>query len=88
MRDFQTQLRQLKDQGNESKQKLLNLEKTVYELSKKKLGVKLMVCLLVLIGLVLLIWCILEADCRLLQRKPSPGWDNTEGAWSLQAEVG
>ncbi|KAF2538906.1 hypothetical protein F2Q70_00005349 [Brassica cretica] len=44
--------RQLKDQGNESEQKLLNLEKTVYELSKKKSGVKLMVCLLVLIGIV------------------------------------
>ncbi|KAL0702583.1 hypothetical protein Bca4012_058705 [Brassica carinata] len=55
MRDFQRELRQLKSQGNESEQKLLNLEKTVYELSKKKSGVKLMVCLLVLIGLVLLI---------------------------------
>ena len=54
MRDFQTQLRQLKDQGNESEQKLVLLEKTVYELSKKKSGVKLMVSLLVLIGLVFL----------------------------------
>ncbi|KAL0854956.1 hypothetical protein Bca101_060108 [Brassica carinata] len=55
MRDFQTQLRVLKDQGNESEQKLVLLEKTVYELSKKKSRVKLMVCLLVLIGLVFLV---------------------------------
>ena len=55
MREFQTQLRRLKEQGDESDQKLLNLEKTVYELSKKKSPAKLMVCLLVLIGLVLLI---------------------------------
>ncbi|XP_048593342.1 uncharacterized protein LOC106369797 [Brassica napus] len=55
MRDFQTQLRQLKEEGDESEQKLLNLEKTVYELSKKKSRAKLMVCLLVLIGLVILI---------------------------------
>ena len=55
MREFQTQLRRLKEQGDESEQKLLNLEKTVYELSKKKSAAKLMVCLLVLIGLVLLI---------------------------------
>ena len=55
MREFQTQLRRLKEQGVESDQKLLNLEKTVYELSKKKSPAKLMVCLLVLIGLVLLI---------------------------------
>ncbi|KAL0728532.1 hypothetical protein Bca4012_024625 [Brassica carinata] len=54
-REFQRQLRDLKVQGYESEQKLLNLEKTVDELSKKKYGVKLMVCLLVLIGLVLVI---------------------------------
>ena len=62
MRDFQTQLRQLKDQGNESEQKLVKLEKTVCELSKKKsevtngfeLVVCLMVCVLVLIGLVVM----------------------------------
>ena len=62
MSDFQTQLRQLKDQGNESEQKLVNLEKTVCELFKKKSGVTngfelvvcLMVCVLVLIGLVVM----------------------------------
>ncbi|WZZ36382.1 hypothetical protein YC2023_019783 [Brassica napus] len=50
MSDFQTQLRQLKDQGNESEQKLVNLEKTVCELFKKKSGVtngfELVVCLM------------------------------------------
>ena len=55
MREFQRQVRDLKVQGNEIEQKLLSLEKTVHELSKEKSGVKLMVCLLVLIGLVLLI---------------------------------
>ena len=38
MREFQTQLRQLKDQGFECEQKLVKLQKTVCELSKKKLG--------------------------------------------------
>ncbi|XP_013623774.1 PREDICTED: uncharacterized protein At1g43920, Chloroplastic-like [Brassica oleracea var. oleracea] len=55
MREFQRELRQLKGQVNESEHKLLILEKTVSEFSKKKAGVKLMVCSLVLIGLVLLI---------------------------------
>ena len=62
MSDFQTQLRQLKDQGNESEQKLVKLENTVCELSKNKSGatngfelvVCLMVCVLVLIGLVVM----------------------------------
>ncbi|KAF3563540.1 hypothetical protein DY000_02018342 [Brassica cretica] len=49
MMEFQRQVRDLKVQGNE---KLLNLEKTLHELSKEKSGVKLMVCLLVLIGIV------------------------------------
>ncbi|KAJ4886996.1 hypothetical protein Rs2_26744 [Raphanus sativus] len=55
MRDFQRELRQLKGQLNESEQKVLILEKTVSEFSKKKPGVKLIVSTLVLIGLVLLI---------------------------------
>ena len=55
MMEFQRQLRDLKVQGYESEQKVLHLEKTVHELSKNKSGVKLTVCLLVLIGLVLLI---------------------------------
>nr|VDD43157.1 unnamed protein product [Brassica oleracea] len=50
MSDFQTQLRQLKDQGNETKQKSVKLDKTVCELSKKKSGVtngfELVVCLM------------------------------------------
>uniref|UniRef100_A0A0D3DPJ6 Zinc finger GRF-type domain-containing protein n=1 Tax=Brassica oleracea var. oleracea TaxID=109376 RepID=A0A0D3DPJ6_BRAOL len=50
MSDFQTQLRQLKDQGNESEEKLVKLEKTVCELSKKKSrvtnGFELVVCLM------------------------------------------
>ncbi|CAH8375583.1 unnamed protein product [Eruca vesicaria subsp. sativa] len=45
----------LKDQGKYNEQKLLNLEKTVYELSKKKSSAKQMVCLLVVIGLALLL---------------------------------
>ncbi|KAF2558326.1 hypothetical protein F2Q68_00014068 [Brassica cretica] len=55
MRDFQTQLRRLKEEGTESEQKLLLLEKTIYELGKENSQVKLMVCLLVLIGLVFLV---------------------------------
>ncbi|XP_048614959.1 uncharacterized protein At4g04775-like [Brassica napus] len=55
MRDFQTQLRRLKEEGTESEQKLLLLEKTVYELGKENSQVKLLVCLLVLIGLVFLV---------------------------------
>uniref|UniRef100_A0A0D3CCU9 Uncharacterized protein n=1 Tax=Brassica oleracea var. oleracea TaxID=109376 RepID=A0A0D3CCU9_BRAOL len=54
MRDFQTQLRRLKEEGTESEQKLLLLEKTVYELGKENSQVKL---LLVLIGLVFLVLC-------------------------------
>ncbi|KAF3607299.1 hypothetical protein DY000_02046058 [Brassica cretica] len=50
MSDFQTQLRQRKDQGNESEQKLAKLDKTVCELSKNKSGVtngfELVVCLM------------------------------------------
>ncbi|KAF2605437.1 hypothetical protein F2Q70_00027996 [Brassica cretica] len=42
MRDFQTQLRRLKEEGTESEQKLLLLEKTVYELGKENSRVKLM----------------------------------------------
>uniref|UniRef100_A0A0D3B0J8 Myb-like domain-containing protein n=1 Tax=Brassica oleracea var. oleracea TaxID=109376 RepID=A0A0D3B0J8_BRAOL len=42
MREFQRELRQLKGQVNESEHKLLILEKTVSEFSKKKAGVKLM----------------------------------------------
>ncbi|KAF3518508.1 hypothetical protein DY000_02062970 [Brassica cretica] len=45
MREFQRQLSDLKKTVDESEQKRLNLEKTVYELSKKKAGIKLMVCL-------------------------------------------
>ncbi|KAF3579885.1 hypothetical protein DY000_02032289 [Brassica cretica] len=55
MREFQRQLSDLKKTVDESEQKRFNLEKTVDELSKKKAGIKLMVCLLVLIGLVLVI---------------------------------
>ncbi|CAH8306150.1 unnamed protein product [Eruca vesicaria subsp. sativa] len=36
MKDFQRQLMKLKEQGKDNEQKLLNLEKTVNELSKKK----------------------------------------------------
>ncbi|KAG2333094.1 hypothetical protein Bca52824_004274 [Brassica carinata] len=38
MSDIQRQLRQLKDQGFECDQKLVKLQKTAYELSKKKSG--------------------------------------------------
>uniref|UniRef100_A0A0D3CXZ0 Zinc finger GRF-type domain-containing protein n=1 Tax=Brassica oleracea var. oleracea TaxID=109376 RepID=A0A0D3CXZ0_BRAOL len=55
MREFQRQLSDLKKTVDESEQKRLNLEKTEDELSKKKAGIKLMACLLVLIGLVLVI---------------------------------
>ncbi|KAF3585457.1 hypothetical protein F2Q69_00025849 [Brassica cretica] len=55
MRDFQTQLRRLKEEGTESEQKLLLLEKTVHELGKENSRVKLMMCLLVLIGFVFLV---------------------------------
>ncbi|KAL0721859.1 hypothetical protein Bca4012_036458 [Brassica carinata] len=63
MRDFQTQLRLLKDQVNESDQNLAKLEKTVCdELSKKKswvtkcfaLEVCLLFCILVLIAVIIL----------------------------------
>ncbi|KAF3526956.1 hypothetical protein F2Q69_00050112 [Brassica cretica] len=40
--DLQRQLRLLKDQGNASEQKLMLLEKSVFELSNQKSGVKLM----------------------------------------------
>lgn len=53
LRDYQKQLRQVKDERNQSEQKLVVVEKTVSELSKKITGVKLMLCVLVLIGLVL-----------------------------------
>ncbi|XP_013596540.1 PREDICTED: uncharacterized protein At4g04775-like [Brassica oleracea var. oleracea] len=51
MSDFQRQLRQVKDQRNESEQKLVKLEETVWELAKKKSGVRdgfpLVVCVMV-----------------------------------------
>ncbi|KAG2324198.1 hypothetical protein Bca52824_006926 [Brassica carinata] len=53
LRDYQKQLRQVKDECNQSEQKLVVVQKTVSELSKKITGVKLMLCVLVLIGLVL-----------------------------------
>ena len=70
MREFQRQLSDLKNTAGESEQKRLNLEKTVDESEQKRLNlekmvdelsamkkarIKLMVCLLVLIGLVLVI---------------------------------
>ena len=60
MSDLQRQLRLLKNQGNASEKKLMLLEKSVFELSNQKSGVKLMrvssrrCCLLVLIGFVFL----------------------------------
>lgn len=60
MSDLHRQLRLLKYQGNASEQKLMLLEKSVFELSNQKSGVKLMrvssrrCCLLVLIGFVFL----------------------------------
>ncbi|XP_056843247.1 uncharacterized protein LOC130494736 isoform X1 [Raphanus sativus] len=50
MRDIQRELRELKGALNESEQKVVVLEKTVTEFSKKKPGVKLMVSTLVLTG--------------------------------------
>ncbi|KAG2253353.1 hypothetical protein Bca52824_083489 [Brassica carinata] len=52
---YRRQLSDLKKTVDESEQKHLNLEKTVDELLKKKARIKLMACLLVLIGLVLVI---------------------------------
>ena len=59
MSDFQRQLRELKDQSDVNVSKLVKLERTVGELSKKEaevihgfaLEVYVMVCGLVLIGL-------------------------------------
>ncbi|KAG2247350.1 hypothetical protein Bca52824_086978 [Brassica carinata] len=51
MRDFQTQLRRLNEEGTEREQKLLLLEKSVHELGKDLARVKLMVCVLVVIAL-------------------------------------
>uniref|UniRef100_A0A0D3E2F8 Uncharacterized protein n=1 Tax=Brassica oleracea var. oleracea TaxID=109376 RepID=A0A0D3E2F8_BRAOL len=39
LRDYQKQLRELKDQANESDEKLVKVEKTVGELAKKKSGI-------------------------------------------------
>ncbi|KAG5403645.1 hypothetical protein IGI04_009764 [Brassica rapa subsp. trilocularis] len=55
MRDFQTEIRRLKEAVAEREQKLLLLEKTVYDAGKDTTRVKLMVCLLVVIGLVILV---------------------------------
>ncbi|WZZ75256.1 hypothetical protein YC2023_086626 [Brassica napus] len=51
MRDFQTQLRRLNEEGTEREQKLLLLEKSVHELGNDLARVKLMVCVLVVIAL-------------------------------------
>ncbi|KAF8050728.1 hypothetical protein N665_1895s0004, partial [Sinapis alba] len=40
MTDFQRQLREIKDQRNETEQRLVKLEETVWELAKKKSGVR------------------------------------------------
>ncbi|CAH8341144.1 unnamed protein product [Eruca vesicaria subsp. sativa] len=53
---FDTQLRELKDQCNDSEQKLLKLEKTLSEISMKKSGFELLVCLL---GCVVVLICLL-----------------------------
>ncbi|KAH0889180.1 hypothetical protein HID58_051609, partial [Brassica napus] len=55
MRDFQTEMRRLKEAVAEREQKLLLLEKTVYDAGKDTAQVKLIVCLLVVIGLVILV---------------------------------
>ncbi|XP_048629222.1 uncharacterized protein At4g04775-like isoform X3 [Brassica napus] len=55
MRDFQTEIRRLKEAVAEREQKLLLLEKTLYDAGKETTRVKLMVCLLVVIGLVILV---------------------------------
>ncbi|KAF3529518.1 hypothetical protein DY000_02043170 [Brassica cretica] len=55
MRDFQTEIRRLKEAVAEREKKLLLLEKTVYDAGKDTTRVKLMVCLLVVIGLVILV---------------------------------
>ncbi|CAH8359110.1 unnamed protein product [Eruca vesicaria subsp. sativa] len=51
---FDTQLRELKDQCNESTQKLLKLEKTLSEKSGFELLVCVLGCVLVLIGLLVM----------------------------------
>ncbi|KAJ4889812.1 hypothetical protein Rs2_29560 [Raphanus sativus] len=55
MREFQSMLRRLKEEGEKSEEKQLLLEKSVGELGRENSRVKLIVCLLVLIGLVFLI---------------------------------
>ena len=60
--DYETQLNQVKDLHNDTEQKLVQLEKLLCELAKKKskftngfeLGVGVMVVVLVLVGLVLM----------------------------------
>ncbi|KAF8081078.1 hypothetical protein N665_0907s0002 [Sinapis alba] len=66
MRDFHRELRQLKAQGNESEQKLVIVEKTLSDISKKESGVKQMICVLVLICLVFVIMHGFKGD-----------WDNS-----------
>lgn len=52
LRDFQTHLRRLTDEGTERERKMVLLEMDVYELGKKNSQLKLMLWVLVLIGLV------------------------------------
>ncbi|KAJ4889959.1 hypothetical protein Rs2_29707 [Raphanus sativus] len=55
MREFQSLLMRLKEEGEKSEEKQLLLEKSVGELGRENSRVKLMVCLLVLIRLVFLV---------------------------------
>ena len=60
--DIQTQLRQLKDQGNESEEKVVKLKETVCELAKKNSGVTtgfhLLCCLIGGLVIALLLMCL------------------------------
>ncbi|KAF8096629.1 hypothetical protein N665_0305s0051, partial [Sinapis alba] len=57
MTEFQRQLMEVKDQRNETEQKLVNLEETVWESAKKKSGVRhgLPLCVSVVVGVFVII---------------------------------
>ncbi|XP_013590642.1 uncharacterized protein At4g04775-like isoform X3 [Brassica napus] len=66
--DIQTQLRQLKDQGNESEEKVVKLKETVCELAKKNSGVTtgfhLLCCLIGGLVIALLLMCLPGAGSK------------------------
>ncbi|KAF2596983.1 hypothetical protein F2Q68_00011307 [Brassica cretica] len=83
MSDFQRQLREVKDQRNECEQKLVKLEETVWELAKKKSGVRdgfpMVVCVMVSVFVLICMVVMFKRVEEKSATEHSPTMDSTPG---------